>query len=156
MPGGRITVDDPRSEDVRLLLEAHLAFTRSISPPEDVHTLDVEALGDPAVTFFSYRVDGEVLGVAALKRLDDDHAELKSMHTARAARGRGVGRALVDHLLGVARERGYRRVSLETGSEPEFAPARALYAGVGFALCGPFAGYRESPNSTYMTLQLRG
>ena len=88
------------------------------------------------------------------RRLDRQHAEVKSMHTAQAARGRGVARALVDHLVGVARERGYRRVSLETGAGPAFAPARALYATAGFAPCGPFAGYRPSADSAYMTLSL--
>lgn len=154
MPEGKIATDDPRADDVRELLELHLAYANANSAPEDVHALDLDALLDPAVTFFSFRVDGELLGVAALKRLDDEHAEIKSMHTARAARGRGIGRALVDHLIAVARERGSRRVSLETGAGPPFAPARALYAGAGFTPCEPFADYRRSPNSTYMTLVL--
>lgn len=149
-----IAVDDPRAEDVRALLERHLAFTHATTPPEDVHALDIDGLLDPAVTFFSLRNGGEVLGVGALKRLDDEHAEIKSMHTAVAARGRGVARALVDHLLAVARERGFRRVSLETGSGPDFLPARALYAGAGFVPCAPFADYPDSPNSAYMTLEL--
>jgi putative acetyltransferase len=106
------------------------------------------------VTFFSFRAEGELLGVAALKRLDDEHAEIKSMHTAEAARGRGIGRALVDHLVAVARERGFRRVSIETGSGPAFAPARRLYAGARFTPCGPFADYPDSPNSAHMTLYL--
>ena len=106
------------------------------------------------MTFFGYRLDGELLGVAALKRIDDGHAEIKSMHTAAEARGRGVGRALVDHLLGVARSRGVSRVSLETGAGPAFAAARALYASAGFSPCGPFADYRPSPNSVHMTLSL--
>jgi putative acetyltransferase len=156
MPPGVTSRDDPRADDVRALLERHLAHTSAYSPPEDVHALDVEGLLDPSVTFFSFRADGDVLGVAALKHLDGEHAEIKSMHTAQAARGRGIGRALVEHLLAVARERGYRRVSLETGTAPAFAPARALYAKLDFAPCGPFAHYRPSPNSTYMTLSLDG
>jgi putative acetyltransferase len=119
-----------------------------------VYALDVDGLADPAVTFFSLRADGELLGVAALKHLDPEHGEVKSMHTAEAARGRGVARALLDHVVGVARERGYRRLSLETGSGPAFAPARALYAAAGFHPCGPFADYDGSPNSAYMTLAL--
>jgi putative acetyltransferase len=154
MPQGVISTDDPRADDVRGLLERHLAFARATTAPEDVYALDVDGLLDPGVTFFSYRVDGELLGVAALKRLDDEHAEIKSMHTAEAARGRGVGRALVDHLVGVARERGYRRVSLETGSGPAFAPARRLYASARFTPCGAFGDYRPSPNSAYMTFRL--
>ena len=116
MPEGVISIDDPRADDVRELLERHLAFARANTPPEDAHALEVDALADPSVTFFSYRAGGELLGVAALKRLDGGHAEIKSMHTAETARGRGIGRALVDHLVGAARERGHLRLSLETGA----------------------------------------
>jgi putative acetyltransferase len=153
---GEISVDDPRAADVRALLARHLAHARANTQPEDVHALDVDALLDPVVTFFSFRAEGELLGVAALKRLDAAHGEIKSMHTAAAARGRGVGRALVDHLLEVARERGYRKVSLETGGGPAFAPARRLYTSVGFTPCGPFADFRPGPESTYMALCLDG
>jgi putative acetyltransferase len=153
---GEISVDDPRARDVRALLERHLAFTNATSPPEDMHALDVDGLLDPAVTFFSFRRDGELLGVGALKQLDAGHAELKSMHTTAAARGRGIGRAMLAHLVGVARDRGCSRVSLETGSMPAFAPARSLYASAGFIPCEPFASYTPSPNSTFMTLSLNG
>ena len=149
-----ISPDDPCAEDVRALLERHLAYARATTRPGDVHALDVDGLAGPGITFFSYRDDGAVLGVAALKRLDDAHAEIKSMHTAEEARGRGIARALVDHLLGVARERGYRRVSLETGAQDAFAAARALYASTGFTPCEPFGDYRPSRNSTFMTLAL--
>jgi putative acetyltransferase len=149
-----ISIDDPGVEDVRRLLERHLEFAHSHSPPEDVHALDVDDLLDPAVTLFSFRRNGELLAVGALKQLDQRHAELKSMHTALAERGRGIGRAMVGHLIGVARDRGFARVSLETGSMPAFAPARSLYASAGFGLCGPFGDYRPSRNSTFMTLAL--
>ena len=149
-----ITPDDPRTPDVRMLLERHLAFANEHSPPEDVHALDIDGLLQPSISFFSYRAEGELLGVGALKHLDDDHAELKSMHTSAAARGRGVGRAMLDHLLRTARERGYQRVSLETGTMDAFAPARELYAKAGFVSCPPFNGYWESPNSVCMTLAL--
>jgi putative acetyltransferase len=150
----QIAVDDPSAEDVRALLARHLAFARATTRPEDVYALDVEGLADPAVTFFSLRVEGSVLGVAALKRIDDEHAEIKSMHTAEEARGQGIARALVDHLVAVARERGYRRLSLETGSGPAFAPARSLYQSAGFRPGGAFGDYTPSPNSAYMTLEL--
>jgi putative acetyltransferase len=156
VPEGNIATDDPRADDVRELLERHLAFASEHTPRADVHALDIDGLLDPAVTFFSFRVDGELLGVGALKQLDGPHAELKSMHTAQAARGRGIGRAMVDHLIGVARDRGMRQVSLETGSGPAFAAARSLYASAGFRPCGPFADYRPSRNSTFMTLSLAG
>ncbi len=154
MPDAEVSIDDPRAPDVRALLERHLAFADSHSPPEDVHALNVEGLVDPAVTFFSFRRAGELLAVAALKRLDARHAEVKSMHTAEAARGRGIGAAMVAHLISVARQRGFERLSLETGSMAAFAPARSLYARAGFAPCAPFGDYRPSRNSTFMTMEL--
>jgi putative acetyltransferase len=152
--GGSISTDDPSSDDVRALIERHLEFARATTPPEHVFALDLDGLKDPAVTFFTYRVNGDVIGMAALKQLDDEHAELKSMHTAAEARGRGVGRALVDHIVAVARERGYRRLSLETGSGPAFEAARSLYAGASFTPCEAFGDYRSTPLSAYMTLAL--
>jgi putative acetyltransferase len=116
--------------------------------------MDVDGLLDPAVTLFSYRAGGTLLAVGALKQLDPRHAEIKSMHTVGSARGRGVGRTMLEHLIAVARERGYVSLSLETGSMAAFAPARSLYARAGFEVCEPFGDYRESPNSTYMTLAL--
>ena len=152
---GVIAVDDPRADDVRRLIERHLTFARSVTPPEDAHALDLDGLADPAVTFFSFRRDGELLAIGALKHLDDGHAEVKSMHTAESARGRGVGRAMLEHLIGVARERGYRRLSLETGAMAAFDAARSLYTSAGFEPCEPFGDYRPSRNSTFMTLMLR-
>ena len=152
---GEISVDDPRRPDVQALLERHLTFALSASPPEHSFALDVDGLLDPAITFCSLRADGELLGIGAIKRLDAEHAEIKSMHTTQAARGRGVGRAMLSHLLGLARSRGYRRVSLETGTMAEFAPARALYASAGFEACGPFADYQPSADNYFMTLALR-
>lgn len=149
-----ISIDDPRADDVRELLARHLSFARLHSPPEDAHALDVDGLAGPSVTFFSYRRDGRLLAVGALKRIDDSHAEVKSMHTVEDARGRGIGRAMVDHLVRVARERGFRRVSLETGAMAAFAPARLLYASAGFKPCEPFGDYRPSRNSVFMTLWL--
>ncbi len=151
IPESEIAVDDPRSDDIRELLELHLDFCNLHSPPEDVHALDVEGLAGPDITFLSLRVNGELLAVGALKRLDAEHAELKSMHTVSAARGRGIARKMVDHLIGIARDRGFRRVSIETGSMEAFAPARALYASAGFSECGPFGDYVPSVNSTFMT-----
>jgi putative acetyltransferase len=150
----RIEVDDPRREDVRPLLERHAAFAFAQSPPEHCHVLDVDELLDPAVTFVSARRNGEVVAVGALKELDPGHGELKSMHTAESLRGHGVGRAILDHLLGVARGRGYRRVSLETGASDPFVPAQALYLRAGFTRCEPFGSYTSNPYSVCMTLVL--
>jgi putative acetyltransferase len=149
-----IEVDDPRRDDVRALLEQHLSFAREVTPPEDIHALDLEGLLDPAITFFSLRDDGRLLGVGAIKQLDPHHAELKSMHTAKEMRRRGVGRAMLDHLLAVAVDLGVDRVSLETGAMEAFAPARSLYAAAGFVPCGPFGDYSASANSAFMTLFL--
>lgn len=139
---------------MQALLARHLDFARAASPPESVFALDIDGLLDPAITFFSYRADGELLGIGALKELDPGHGELKSMHTAEAARGRGIGGAMVAHLLSVARDRGYQRVSLETGSMAEFAPARSLYERAGFRICEAFGDYRASTDSTFMTMRL--
>jgi len=133
-----------------------MAAMLASTPPEHAFALDVDGLLDPAVSFFSFRADGELLGVGAIKRLDAEHAEIKSMHTAAAARGRGVGRAMLDHLLGVARAEGVRRVSLETGTMAEFAHARALYESAGFTFCAPFADYQPSDDNCFMTLALDG
>jgi putative acetyltransferase len=155
VPEGEISIDDPRATDVAALLERHLAFAKSHSPPEDVHALDVDGLLDPAVTFFSFRRKGALLAIGALQQLDAEHAELKSMHTVQEARGRGIGRAMVGHLVSVARARGIHHLSLETGSMSGFAPAWSLYTRAGFTPCGPFGAYALSPNSTFMTLILR-
>lgn len=149
-----IAVEDPREPDVHALLEQHLRFAKEVTPPEDVHALDLEGLLDPTVTLFSLREDGKLLGIGALKQLDQDHVELKSMHTVKAARGRGVGRALLEHLVHAARSRGAGRVSLETGTMEAFAAARSLYATFGFTVCAPFGEYTEKPNSVCMTLAI--
>jgi len=149
-----IDVDDPRKPEVRALLERHLTFCLTETPPEHSFALDIDGLLDPAVTLVSYRDGGTVLGVAAIKELDGAHAEIKSMHTAPEARGRGVGRALLSHLLSIAGSRGYQRVSLETGTTPGFAAARALYESVGFTLTGPFANYPVTGDNCFYTRAL--
>jgi putative acetyltransferase len=146
-----ISPADPGEPGVRALILAQLEFGRATTPPEDVHALGPEALAGPGVALFAAREGDAVLAIGALVRLDDEHGELKAMHTAAAARGRGLGRAMLARLLVEARRRGYRRVSLETGSMREFAPARALYASAGFVPCPPFADYVESAGSTYLT-----
>lgn len=149
-----VVEDDPRKTDIVALLESHLEFARAVTPPEDVHALDLDGLVDSRVSFFSLRERGRLLGIGAIKELDPTHMELKSIHTAQDARGKGVGRAIVDHLLTVARQRGAARVSLETGSMDAFAPSRALYDGAGFVECEPFGDYSPSRASTFMTIEL--
>jgi putative acetyltransferase len=149
-----IDADDPAAADVHALLLRHLDFAHQHSPPEDVHALDGAGLAADDVTFFSVRENGVLLGVGALRRLDDGHVELKSMHTAIEARGRGVGQTMLDHLVDVARTRGYQRISLETGSMAAFEPARRLYARNGFEVCEPFGDYVPSSYSTFLTREL--
>jgi putative acetyltransferase len=149
-----VSGDDPRAADVQALIARHLAFAHTHSPREDVHALDISGLIADDISFFSIRENGELLGIGALKQLDPTHAELKSMHTAQAARGRGFGRAMLDYLLDLARSRGCTRVSLETGSMAAFAPAHALYSSAGFTDCEPFDSYASNSNSICMTLTL--
>jgi putative acetyltransferase len=150
-----VAQEDPLGPEARALLERHLAFARLTSPPEHVHALCLDGVLDPSVTLFGARhPGGPLLGVGALRHLDDTHGEVKAMHTAAESRGRGVGRAVVVHLLGVARDRAYRRVSLETGTDEAFAPARALYSAVGFSRCPPFGEYTDNPYSLCMTISL--
>lgn len=146
-----IEVDDPRRDDVRRLLEQHRLFASGVLPSEGVHVLDPDDALDDTVTFVSVRVDGELLGIGAIKQLDPKHVELRSMHTDSAARGRGVGRALVDRLVDVAAARGVRRISLECGAGEAFAPARSLYTAVGFVPCGSFGDYTKTPDNVFMT-----
>jgi putative acetyltransferase len=149
-----VAAGDPRADDVVALLEVHLTLMRSISPPDHVHALDLDGLTSPEVTFLTARDEGVLLGVGALKQLDGGRAEIKSMHTAAAARGRGVGRLLVEHVLRLARERRTGWVGLETGTQPEFEAARSLYRSFGFATCDPFGPYTVNEYSTCMSLDL--
>lgn len=150
----RIEIDDPARPDVYALLEEHLRNMRQWSPPESVHALDVSGLKRPDITFWTVRDGDTLLGCGALKELDPEHGEVKSMRTPQAMRRRGAGRAILAHIMAVARARGYKRLSLETGSLEPFYPAHHLYRSVGFLECGPFADYQPDPNSLFMTLEL--
>ncbi len=151
----RIAVDDPFAPDVRGLLDEHLAEMRRVSPRESVHALDPASLAVAGIDFLTARDDeGTLLGCGALKALPDGTAEIKSMRTAIAARGRGVATAVLVELLHRARTGGHPRVSLETGTEPHFEPAVRLYLRHGFTPSAPFADYTEDPHSRYLTLVL--
>lgn len=143
--------DSPLAPDVAPLLRRHLDLMWAASPPESVHALPPEALAGEDVAFFTLREGDAVLGMGAVKRIAPDHAEIKSMHVVSEARGRGLSRLLLGQLMSAAAELGARRVSLETGVEDVFAPARALYLAAGFEVCPPFEGYHEDPNSVFMT-----
>jgi putative acetyltransferase len=149
-----IRVDDLRGAEIAALLAEHVASMHLHSPPESVHALDLEGLRAPDVTFWSVWYGDVLVGCGALKELAPDHGELKSMRTASSHLRCGVATAVLEYIVGVARARGYRRLSLETGSAEAFAPARALYARFGFQFCGPFGGYVEDPYSVFMTRAL--
>lgn len=136
------------------LLREHLQSMHLHSPPESVHALDLGALRDSRITFWSVRQHDALLGCGALKELDSQHGEIKSMRTATAHLRKGVAAQLLRHIIGEARQRAYRRLSLETGSMAAFEPARRLYARFGFKPCGPFAQYVDDPHSVFMTLAL--
>ena len=150
----RIKVDDLSGPEIRALLDEHMASMYLHSPPESVHALPIEELRRSEVTFWTVWEDGELLGCGALKALDSQHAEIKSMRTASAHLRKGVARTLLEFIIEEARRRGYRRMSLETGSMATFEPARQLYARAGFSYCGPFADYIDDPNSVFMTLEI--
>ena len=132
-------------DDVRTLLTQHFAEMQAGSPPEACHVLPLDGLKDTAIRFFTLREDGLLLGCGALKRISDGHGEVKSMRTADAALGRGVGKAILDHLLDTARRSRMNCISLETGSTEQFAAANRLYERNGFERTGPFGDYPDTP-----------
>nr|WP_231713164.1 GNAT family N-acetyltransferase [Arthrobacter sp. zg-Y769] len=147
-------LDNPGREDVLKLLAEHLADMFATSPAESVHALDPAALQAPAITFWTVREDGQLLGCGALKQLGPHQGEIKSMRTAEAARGRGVGTRILQMIVVEARSRGYAALLLETGTQDFFAPARRLYQRHGFRPCPPFGGYTADPNSIFLRLDL--
>ena len=149
-----IRLDDLRGSEIARLLHEHLHSMTLYSPPESIHALDLDALRQPEITFWSVWQGTELMGCGAIKQLDAGHGEIKSMHTAEAHRGRGVGDALLRHLIDEARGMGLTRLSLETGSWPYFAPAHRLYERHGFRDCPPFADYVEDPNSRFMSREI--
>lgn len=149
-----IALDDPKAADVSVVLQAHLDFAREWSLPENVKVLDVAGLASDDVRFFAARAEGRLLAIGALCPFEEAHAEIKSMHTVEAARGRGVGWAMLERLVSTAYEAGSRRVSLETGTGKAFAPARRLYERGGFKICPPFGEYRHCPDSVCMTRRI--
>ena len=150
-----IRIDDLSRPEVCALLDEHLANMRSISPPESTHALSIEGLRKPEVTFWTVWENGELLGCGALKELEAEHGEIKSMRTVSSHLRKGVAKVLLAYIISEAGRRGYRRLSLETGSMGAFEPARQLYARAGFTNCAPFADYIEDPNSVFMTKTLK-
>ena len=153
-PPLRFVLDDLSGAPIRALIARHLAGMHASSPPESVHAFDVDRLRQPGVTFWSVWVGEDLAGCGALKVMDPERGELKSMRVADAFLGRGIGRAMLEHLTAEARGRGLRRLWIETGSAPAFVPALRLYESAGFTRCGPFGDYRNDPFSVFMTREI--
>lgn len=149
-----IEIDDLSRKEIHALLNEHLQSMHELSPPESVHALDLAKLRQPDITFWTAWEGQQLLGCGALKELDAHHGEIKSMRTPKALRRQGAGRAILAHVINVAKSRDYKRLSLETGTAEAFRPAHKLYESVGFIYSGPFGDYAEDPNSVFMTLQL--
>lgn len=147
----QIIRDDLCGPEIAALLEFHLKDFEPHSPPESRHALDLDGLRHPDVHFYTAWEDGELLGCGAFMRLNDTHAEIKSMRTDAAHLRKGVARAILAYLIEEARAAGLQRLSLETGSMEAFAPARKLYETFGFEYCEPFGDYVEDPYSVFMT-----
>jgi putative acetyltransferase len=150
----KIQIDDLQGPEIQALLAEHVAALRATSPPESCHVLDLAGLRRPEITFWSAWDNGALAGCGALKELNATHAEVKSMRTAATHLRKGVAAHLLGHMIDEAKERGYTRLSLETGSQDYFAAARTLYARFGFTVCAPFGDYVEDPLSVFMTKTL--
>jgi putative acetyltransferase len=150
----RIEIDDLSRPQVHALLEEHLANMYELSPPEQAFALDLSKLRADEITFWTVWEHEKLVGCGALKELSPSHGEIKSMRTPANARGRGAGRAILTHIIAVARQRGYTRLSLETGTHAAFGPAHNLYRSKGFAVSGPFGGYIASEHNIFMELRL--
>ncbi|MEU8800265.1 GNAT family N-acetyltransferase [Spirillospora sp. NPDC048819] len=150
----RVVVDDLSGPRIAEFLDEHVRQMRAITPLESKHALDLDGLRRPEVTFWSV-MDGEaVVGCGAIQRLDEAHAELKSMRTATTRKRSGIASLLLEHILTEAARMGFTRLSLETGSAEFFAPARKLYEKFGFEYCEPFGDYKPDPHSVFMTREL--
>jgi putative acetyltransferase len=153
-PALHIRVDELRDPRVIALLEEHMRDMRTVSPPGSCHALDLSGLRQPDVTFWTIWDGDQLAGCGALKTLDPRHGEIKSMRTARKHLRKGIARIMLEHILVEAHKRGLRRLSLETGSQPYFDPARRLYESFGFRECAPFGEYVLDPNSVFMSREL--
>lgn len=149
-----IEIDDLSRPAIHALLNEHMQSMYALSPPESVHAMDLEKLRRPEITFWSAWEGELLLGCGALKAMSATQGEIKSMRTPENLRRKGAGRAILAHIIEVARTRGYERLSLETGNMAAFTPAHKLYESFGFSFCGPFGDYIDDPNSVFMTLQL--
>lgn len=149
-----IKLDSPENPEVARLLDLHLELMRSVTPPESVYALDHKELSVKSVSLWSVWQDSELCGCCALKEHSSQLAEIKSMHSRQDFRRKGIGQAMLEHLIATSKTRGYKELKLETGKEEAFIAARTLYEKYDFEYCGPFADYTLDPNSVYMKLTL--
>lgn len=149
-----ITLENPLHPDLAHLHARHTEAMHADTPPGSIHMLPADALAAPGIAFYVMRREGAPVGMGAFKRLSGPHAELKSMHVLADMRGQGLAHVLLDHLIAEARAAGITRLSLETGSQPSFRPARELYQRAGFTACPPFGSYRPDPNSVFLTREI--
>ena len=149
-----IALESPLGSDLDLLMQRHTLEMHADTPPESIHMMDASQLANPGIWFFVMREEGEPIGMGAFKRIDGAHAEIKSMHILSEVRGRGLSRRMLEHLVDAARAEGFARLSLETGVQPTFVAARALYSNAGFTECPSFEGYTDDLNSVFMTRSL--
>lgn len=146
-----IQIDDPCSLEITKLLQTHLELMAKNTPGNSGHALRLDALNSPEITLWSAKIDNILLGCVALKQLSNTHGEIKSMHIAEKYRNHGVARALLTHIIKESKQRGYKKLSLETGTSEAFAPSRSLYKKFGFEHCEPFGNYINDPFSYCMT-----
>lgn len=144
----------PTDPSILPLIDRHLTMMYASSPACSVHAMDADQLSEPGVRFFAVLEDGLAIAMGALKTVSSVHGELKSMHVRDDRRGEGLADAMLAHLIDVARASGMTRVSLETGSQDAFVPARRFYQRHGFVFCGPFEGYVEDPASVFLTREV--
>jgi putative acetyltransferase len=149
-----IKIDDLTGTEIAELVDEHLQSMALHSPPESRHALNLDGLQKQEISFWSAWERGELVGCGALKELDGQHGEIKSMRTSSSHLRKGVAKRLLQHIIEEAKQRGYLRLSLETGSMDAFDPAKRLYASFGFQYCKPFSDYIEDPNSVFMTKEL--
>jgi putative acetyltransferase len=150
----QIRIDDLKGPEIAALLTEHLECMARVSPRESRHALDLEQLRHPGITFWTVWIGQQLAGCGALKELDPTHGEVKSMRTAASCLRQGVASTLLEHIIAEGKRRGYRRLSLETGSMAYFEPARSLYRKAGFRECSPFTGYKPDPNSAFFTREI--
>ena len=150
----KIIIDDLTDPQIAEFLDDHLKEMKSVSPPESKHALDLEGLRNPEITFWSVWEEDKLVGCGALCELNSKHCEIKSMRTSPEFKRKGIASSLLQHILNECEKRGYKKVSLETGSMDYFLPAINLYKKFGFSICEPFSNYKEDPNSVFMTKEL--